>query len=80
MTVSTDWLEKIARALLVEPADLIGTRSNREIQLIGRIGERGRINRGENEKASLFTWRFLRIIRWRPVSIQRSVISRPAPC
>jgi transcriptional regulator with XRE-family HTH domain len=51
MTVSTDWLEKIARALLVEPADLIGTRSNREIQLIGRIGEKGRISRTENEQA-----------------------------
>lgn len=44
MTVSTDWLEKIARALLIEPADLIGSRSNREIQMIGRIGEYGRIN------------------------------------
>lgn len=45
MTVSTDWLEKIARALLVEPADLLGARSSREIQLIGRIGEQGRISR-----------------------------------
>ena len=42
MTVSTDWLEKIARALLVEPADLIGNRSSREIRLIGRVGEQGR--------------------------------------
>jgi len=53
MTVSTDWLEKIARALLVEPADLLGTRSSREIQLIGRIGEHGRINRGQQEQASI---------------------------
>jgi transcriptional regulator with XRE-family HTH domain len=45
MTVSTDWLEKIARALLVEPADLIGNRSSREIRLIGRVGEHGRISR-----------------------------------
>ncbi|NJM33572.1 MAG: helix-turn-helix transcriptional regulator [Rhodomicrobium sp.] len=45
MTVSTDWLEKIARALLVEPADLLGARSSREIQLIGRIGEQGRVSR-----------------------------------
>ncbi|MEJ2116479.1 MAG: helix-turn-helix transcriptional regulator [Alphaproteobacteria bacterium] len=49
MTVSTDWLEKIARALLVEPADLIGTRSSREIRLIGRIGEQGRVNRVQND-------------------------------
>jgi DNA-binding Xre family transcriptional regulator len=53
MTVSTDWLEKIARALLVEPADLLGTRSSREIQLIGRIGEHGRINRVQQEQASI---------------------------
>lgn len=50
MTVSTDWLEKIARALLVEPADLLGTRSSREIQLIGRIGDQGRINRMQQEQ------------------------------
>ncbi len=53
MTVSTDWLEKIARALLVEPADLIGSRSSREIQLIGRIGEHGRVNNVKNEQTSI---------------------------
>jgi transcriptional regulator with XRE-family HTH domain len=53
MTVSTDWLEKIARALLVEPADLIGSRSSREIQLIGRIGDHGRVNHVKQEQASI---------------------------
>lgn len=53
MTVSTDWLEKIARALLVEPADLIGARSSREIQLIGRIGEHGRVNRVQNGQTNI---------------------------
>jgi transcriptional regulator with XRE-family HTH domain len=53
MTVSTDWLEKIARALLVEPADLLGTRSNREIQLIGRIGDHGRVTRSQQEQNAI---------------------------
>ena len=53
MTVSTDWLEKIARALLVEPADLIGSRSSREIRLIGRVGEQGRVTRVQNEQANI---------------------------
>lgn len=53
MTVSTDWLEKIARALLVEPADLIGNRSSREIRLIGRVGEHGRISRVVDSQASV---------------------------
>lgn len=53
MTVSTDWLEKIARALLVEPADLIGSRSSREIQLIGRIGEQGRVNNVKQQQDSI---------------------------
>lgn len=53
MTVSTDWLEKIARALLVEPADLLGTRSSRQIQLIGRIGDQGRISRVAHEQSSI---------------------------
>jgi DNA-binding Xre family transcriptional regulator len=53
MTVSTDWLEKIARALLVEPADLLGTRSSREIQLIGRIGDQGRVTRSQQEQNSI---------------------------
>ncbi len=46
MTVSTAWLEMIARALQVEPMDLLGTRSTREIQLIGRIDDSGRVSRG----------------------------------
>lgn len=45
MTVSTDWLEKIARALDVEPADLIGGARARQIPLIGRVGERGHVHR-----------------------------------
>jgi transcriptional regulator with XRE-family HTH domain len=53
MTVSMDWLEKIARALLVEPADLIGPRSSREIRLIGRIGEQGRVNKVQTENGNL---------------------------
>ncbi len=53
MTVSTDWLEKIARALLVEPADLIGSRSSREIRLIGRIGEHGRVTRVQHEQGNI---------------------------
>lgn len=47
MTVSTAWLEKIARALQVEPMDLLGTRSTREIQLIGSADKTGRISRSE---------------------------------
>ena len=53
MTVSTDWLEKIARALLVEPADLIGARSSREVKLIGRISEQGRVNKVQNDNGNL---------------------------
>jgi DNA-binding Xre family transcriptional regulator len=53
MTVSTDWLEKIARALLIEPADLIGSRSNREIQMIGRIGEYGRVNAVKHDQGAI---------------------------
>jgi transcriptional regulator with XRE-family HTH domain len=53
MTVSMDWLEKIARALLVEPADLIGPRSSREIRLIGRIGEQGRVNKVQADNGNL---------------------------
>lgn len=53
MTVSTDWLEKIARALSVEPADLIGSRSSREIQIIGRIGDQGRVSNVKQEQASI---------------------------
>lgn len=44
MTVSTCWLEKIARVLLVEPRDLIGGGINREIRVIGNVGKSGRIN------------------------------------
>lgn len=54
MTVSTFWLEKFARVLAIDPADLISTRSNHEIQLIGHIDERGRINRRENAAATFF--------------------------
>jgi transcriptional regulator with XRE-family HTH domain len=53
MTVSMEWLEKIARALLVEPADLIGPRSSREIRLIGRIGDQGRVNKVQNDNGNL---------------------------
>lgn len=43
MTVSTSWLEKIAAALRVEPAELISTASSRDIPLLGRLGASGAI-------------------------------------
>lgn len=56
MTVSTAWLEKIARALNVEPAELISSTSSRDIPFIGRLGANGAIYRVaglENEILSL---------------------------
>jgi transcriptional regulator with XRE-family HTH domain len=50
MTVSMDWLEKIARALLVEPADLLGPRSNHDVKLIGRISEQGLVIASSQDK------------------------------
>jgi transcriptional regulator with XRE-family HTH domain len=49
MTVSMDWLQKIARALTVEPVDLVGVRDGREIPLLGRADEHGRIVPREQE-------------------------------
>jgi transcriptional regulator with XRE-family HTH domain len=54
MTVSTYWLEKIARVLAIDTADLVSTRPNREIQIVGHIDERGRINRRENGVGTIF--------------------------
>jgi transcriptional regulator with XRE-family HTH domain len=49
MTVSMEWLQKIAHALTVEPIDLVGARGVREIPLLGRADEHGRIISREQE-------------------------------
>jgi transcriptional regulator with XRE-family HTH domain len=43
MTVSMDWLQKFADALMVEPADLVSRRSSREIDFVGRVSSAGRV-------------------------------------
>lgn len=53
MTISVSWIFQIARALAVEPADLLGTRSSREIPLLGRIGDHGRLGRVGREQNSI---------------------------
>lgn len=45
MTVSTSWLERIAGALGVEPAELISSSSSRDIPFLGRLGANGAIYR-----------------------------------
>jgi transcriptional regulator with XRE-family HTH domain len=52
MTVSTDWLEKIAQALQVEPADLLGGASSRQIPLLGRIGQQGYLHSAPADQSS----------------------------
>jgi transcriptional regulator with XRE-family HTH domain len=52
MTVSTDWLEKIAHALNIEPADLIARPGGREIPVIGRVMENGRIHASEGKQVN----------------------------
>lgn len=44
MTVSTDWLDKLAKALQVEPADLIARSPGREIPIIGTIVQHGHVH------------------------------------
>jgi transcriptional regulator with XRE-family HTH domain len=56
MTVSTGWLEKIAAALHVEPAELISSVTGRDIPFLGRLGANGAIYRLpglENEALTL---------------------------
>jgi len=52
MTVSTDWLEKIAGALNIEPADLIARPGGREIPVIGRVINEGRVRAGEGKQVN----------------------------
>ncbi len=52
MTVSTDWLEKIAAALNIEPADLIARPGGREIPVIGRVMSEGRVRAGEGKQVN----------------------------
>jgi len=52
MTVSTDWLGKIATALNIEPADLIARPGGREIPVIGRVMNEGRVRAGEGKQVN----------------------------
>jgi transcriptional regulator with XRE-family HTH domain len=54
MTVSTAWLAKIAAALSVEPADLIGRAGAREIPILGGIGQHGYLSLTPPERPELF--------------------------
>jgi len=53
MTVSTDWLEKIANALNIEPAELIARPGGREIPVIGRVMQNGRVLTGEGKQVNV---------------------------
>ncbi len=53
MTVSTDWLEKIANALNIEPADLIARPGGREIPVIGRVMQNGRVLTSEGKQVNV---------------------------
>ncbi len=53
MTVSTDWLEKIATALNIEPADLIARPGGREIPVLGRVMQNGRVLTGEGKQVNV---------------------------
>ncbi len=53
MTVSTDWLEKIANALSIEPADLIARPGGREIPVIGRVMQDGRVLTSEGKQVNV---------------------------
>lgn len=50
MTVSTDWLEKIAAALNVEPADLIARSPGREIPVLGKVARHGRLHASDGSQ------------------------------
>lgn len=43
MTVSTDWLERLAQALLVHPSDLIESPDRPDIPVIGQLGQAGHL-------------------------------------
>jgi len=53
MTVSTDWLERIANALNIEPADLIARPGGREIPVIGRVMQNGRVHTSEGKQVNV---------------------------
>ncbi len=55
MTVSTSWLEKIAAALNVEPAELISSASGRDIPFLGRLGANGAIYRMKGIESEVLT-------------------------
>jgi len=52
MTVSTDWLAKIASALNIEPADLIARPGGREIPVIGRVLQNGKVHAHEGKQVN----------------------------
>ncbi len=54
MTVSTLWLEKIAEAFGIEPADLIGRAGGRQIPVLGGIGPQGYLSTSPGEYEELF--------------------------
>jgi transcriptional regulator with XRE-family HTH domain len=55
MTVSTAWLERIAGALNVEPAELISTANTRDLPFLGRVGASGSIYRLTGLENQAFT-------------------------
>jgi len=53
MTVSTDWLERIANALNIEPADLIARPGGRQIPVLGRVMQNGRVLASEGKQVNV---------------------------
>lgn len=70
MTVSTDWLEKIANALNIEPADLIARPGGREIPVIGRVMQNGRVLASEGKQVNVL---HLHVPADNPVAVQLDV-------
>jgi transcriptional regulator with XRE-family HTH domain len=54
MTVSMEWLEKIAAAFAVEPADLIGRSSGGQIPFLGSIGAQGYLHAPKADAMEFF--------------------------
>ncbi|MDX2265330.1 MAG: helix-turn-helix transcriptional regulator [Hyphomicrobiales bacterium] len=54
MTLSIAWLEKIAAALNVEPADLIGRSGGKQIPILGGIGAQGYMTRASDAETFQF--------------------------
>ncbi len=52
MTVSTTWLERIASALRMEPAELLALSGARDVPFLGRIGENGTLYRSGYDPSS----------------------------